>query len=201
MPRKFFVLAMITAGCALVVACGAPPTNYYRLHYPIADSLPSATADGTLAVERFRASQLLRQDRIVYSTSGEQLNYYQYHRWADDPATMVTNLVVRQISSRGIFRDVYYGRYERQPDYTLRGRLLSLEELDRGGSASARVVLEAELVKTKTGAVIWSGRAERERPVAKKDVPSVVGEMSEAAREAISELGEGMAQAISRERR
>lgn len=192
---------MMAAGCALVVACGAPRTNYYRLHYPIADSAPATATQGTLAVERFRASQLLRQDRIVYSTSGGQLNYYQYHRWADDPATMITNLVVKGIASRGLFRDVYFGRYETQPDYTLRGRLLSLEELDRGGGVSARVVLEAELVKTKTGAVIWSGHAEHERPVAKKEVSNVVEEMSEAAREAISELADGMAQAISRERR
>lgn len=196
MPRKLLLTLTLIAS-AVAVSCGTPRTNYYRLHYPIAENAAGAATDGTLEVERFRAAQLLRQDRIVYSTAEQQLNYYQYHRWGDDPTNMVTNLIVRELASRRLFKDVRMGRSEREADYTLRGRLMALEEMDRGPGVSARVVLEYELVKAKTGAIIWSGRAERERPVPSKDVPRVVEELNQAAREAIGQLADGIAQAIS----
>lgn len=201
MPRKLLPLALTLAMVTFAASCGTPRTNYYRLHYPIPESGPSSAAAGALAVERFRAGQLLRQDRIVYSTAEQQLNYYQYHRWADDPATMISQLVVRELASRHSFKDVLYGHPASEPDYTLRGRLIALEELDRSPTVSVRVVLEGELVKTKTGAVIWSGRAERERPVPRKEVPSVVEEMNQAVREAIGQLADAVTQAVSREGR
>ena len=198
MLRKLWHLNLVLVTLGLAVSCGAPKTSFYRLHYPIADRASSPASEATLGVERFRAANLLRQDRIVYSTADNQLNYYQYHRWAEDPATMVTNLVIRELAGRHLFRDVAHFRPEHERDYYLRGRVLVLEEQDRGPSVSVRVALEVELVKAKTGAVIWSGRAERERPVPRKDVTSVVEEMGRATEEAIGQLADGIAQATQR---
>lgn len=198
MPRKLLLVNLVLVTLGLAASCGAPKTSFYRLHYPVAERASSPASEATLGVERFRAANLLRQDRIVYSTADNQVNYYQYHRWAEDPATMVTNLVVRQLAGRHLFGDVAHYRPERETEYYLRGRVLALEEQDRGPSVSVRVLLEAELVKAKTGAVIWSGRAERERPVPRKDVSSVVEEMSRATEEVIGQLADGMAQAAPR---
>lgn len=198
MPRKLLLVNLVLVTLGLAASCGAPKTSFYRLNYPVAERASSPASEATLGVERFRAANLLRQDRIVYSTADNQVNYYPYHRWAEDPATMVTNLVVRQLAGRHLFGDVAHYRPERETEYYLRGRVLALEEQDRGASVSVRVLLEAELVKAKTGAVIWSGRAERERPVPRKDVSSVVEEMSRATEEVIGQLADGMAQAAPR---
>lgn len=197
MPRKLLLLILALATLGLAVSCGMPKTSFYRLQFPVAERGSSPANDATLGVQRFRASNLLRQDRIVYSTADNQVNYYQYHRWAEDPAAMVTSLFVREVAGRHLFRDVAQFRPDKGTDYYLRGRVLALEEQDRGPSVSVRVAVEAELLKSKTDAVVWTGRAERERPVPRKDVSSVVEEMNRATQEVIGQLADGIAQAVS----
>jgi ABC-type uncharacterized transport system auxiliary subunit len=176
--------------CLLVgAACGgAPRSNYYTLDITI-PSPPSTTRPGSqLGVEAPRASHLLRQDRIVYVKLENQVNFYQYHRWAEPPVFLVQSLIIRQLRAAGLFDEIVPFRAQKGLDYVLRGQLLAMEEVDQGDEVLARFALELELVREKDSHVIWTGRAERHRPIAQKSVPALVELLSECAEESLAEL-------------
>src|SRR3990172_6484536 len=155
---------------------GKPPaTNFYTIDLPAPSEVGAAPAAVQVGVDRPRASHLLRQDRIVYFTTGKELNFYQYHRWAEPPVFLVQSAVIRQLRAAGLFDNVVPYRAQKGLDYVVRGRLLAMEEVDApGGGVSALFGLELELVRQKDAVVVWSGRATRERPLAPHPLQPVV---------------------------
>lgn len=181
-------------------ACGkAPRTNFYTLQLTTAPNPSAAAAPATtqLGVEVPRASHLLRQDRIVYFSNQNELNFYQYHHWAEPPVFLVQSLLVRQLSGNGLFDNVVPYRAQKGMDYVLRGRLLAMEEVDTPAEVRARFGLELELVRQKDARVVWSGRASRERPVTTKTVAALVEAMSGCAQDSLDELTRSLASAVS----
>ena len=84
----FTLIALVLTGCAGKVHY----PDYYMLSIaPSADA--PANADHKLsavAVQRFETPAYLRQGRIVYRQTPEQIGFYDYHRWASDPGQVVT---------------------------------------------------------------------------------------------------------------
>ena len=99
----------LLAGTAIVacMACGGkvPPTNYYALN--LSAPAPAAAAlEHTAVLMPMRAGRVIRQGRIVYRESPEQVGFYEYHRWAEDPADSVGQSLLRQIMALGTFASI-----------------------------------------------------------------------------------------------
>lgn len=193
-------LAAVTLFLLAGAACGkTPATNFYTIDLPAPSEAGAPPAALKVGVDRPRASHLLRQDRIVYFTSGKELNFYQYHRWAEPPVFLVQSAVIRQLRAAGLFDNVVPYRAQKGLDYVVRGRLLAMEEVDApGGGVSARFGLELELVRQKDAVVVWSGRAGRERPAASNNVEAVVEAMGGCVGESLDELARSMQGALAR---
>ena len=180
------------------LACGkAPRTNFYAINFPAAPRASLPLGETQVGVELPRASHLLRQDRIVYFTNQNQLNFYQYHRWAEPPVFMVQSLLIRQLRGTGLFDHVVPYRAQKGLDYVLRGHLLAMEEVDAPTEVTARFALELELVRQKDAQVVWTGHAARERPVSAKTVGALVEAMSGCVQESLDELGVSLRAALS----
>ena len=196
--RQLCILAAL-AVLLTAAACGkAPQTNFYTIDLPAPSEVGAAPAAVQVGVDRPRASHLLRQDRIVYFTTGKELNFYQYHRWAEPPVFLVQSALIRQLRSAGLFDNVVPYRAQKGLDYVVRGRLLAMEEVDTPGGVTARFGLELELVRQKDAQVVWSGRATRERPVATNSVEAVVEAMGSCVQESLDELTRSMSGALGR---
>jgi len=146
------MIAVISlAGCAGKIRY----PNYYVLNLPAANS-PSPVL-GSVAVREFAAPRFLRQGTIASRESPEQLDFYEYHRWAEDPRRMVTLAMVREMQSRGLFRsvDVLDGRGS--PDCLMTGTINHLEEINEGPNVSIEVAPSARLINLRTGEVLWQG--------------------------------------------
>lgn len=194
--------ASTALGLVLALAafsCGKTPrTNFYTLQLGPPAARASAPTATQVGVERPRASHLLRQDRIVYFSGDNELNFYQYHRWAEPPDFQVQSLLIRQLRGAGLFDNVVPYRAQKGLDYVLRGRLLAMEEVDAPGGISARFGLELELVRQGDAQVVWSDRAARECPVAAKNVPAVVEALSNCAGQGLSQLTGSLGGAVAR---
>jgi ABC-type uncharacterized transport system auxiliary subunit len=94
-PVVGLLLALVSASCGSV-----PKTYYYTLQMvaPPARNDPKTTF--VLGVERFRAVEMLRDDRIVYYESPTEINFYQYHRWGSDPASLLSELALEWIQRK-----------------------------------------------------------------------------------------------------
>ncbi len=177
---------------ALMTGCAG------KVHYPdyymlaMAPSKQAATNDSgqfsTVAVRRFDTPGYLRQGRIVYRESPEQVGFYEYHRWASEPGQAVTSAVIESLRTTGLFSSVEPYDGQEHPEYLLRGRLERLDEVDYNGKVAVEVKLSAELSNTRTGASVWAGSVTKTSDVATRDINSVVTAMSQATQTCVSQL-------------
>ena len=182
---------MSLVALAILVGCAGKMRHpqYYTLDLPAPPDPPAAeNTHATLAIREFRAPNYLRQGAIVYKTSPEQIGFYAYHRWATDPRDFVTNSIIDHLSASGAFAHVRAYDGSRDADYVLSGRLEKLEEVDYQGGIKVEVSLSAQITNLITGATVWSNAVSELGDVNKRDVPSVVSEMSHTMQRAIAKL-------------
>jgi uncharacterized lipoprotein YmbA len=196
MGSKFIALLMgllALGGCA-----GVRYPNYYTLNIsnPVSALRGAAPISGTVMVQEFRAPAYLRQGSIAYRPEPEQIAFYDYHHWAEDPRRTVTAAVVRDLQQTFKSAELYDGR--RDADFLLTGTLDHLEELDNGRSVSVDVGISAVLKNLKTGDVIWSGTSSKTSAVEQRSVPGVVAAMSRELSEAAEEIVASLRNELSR---
>jgi uncharacterized lipoprotein YmbA len=190
--RKSILAAPLIALVALGGCAKVRYPDYYALKLPSPVSVPLdfARIPASVAVREFRAPQYLRQGSIVYRPESEQIAFYNYHRWAEDPRQSVTNTVVRELNQVFESVEVYDGRTG--AEFLFTGSLDRLEEVDSERSVSVEVEISAKLQNVKTGSVMWSGTSSKTSEVNQRSVPAVVAEisrdLSEAARQLVSSM-------------
>ena len=175
----------------LLSGCGSvhgPVTKYYKLEIPPAPTPAGPSAPVPLRIEPFRATSLLRQDRIVYRPSPMEVGFYEYHRWAEPPTNTVTNALADQLKSRHVFQSVEISDGGEKPDYVLRGSIDQFQEVDYKGAVKVQVSISAELEDPVRREKIWSSTASSECLVSKSDVQAVVAAMGQASQQSIARL-------------
>lgn len=175
-----------------LVGCGATrPSKFYQLTVPgtgaqsaaqVADPVP-----GTILIGPLMASHLYREDRIVYSSSGEQMGTYEYQRWAEPPTEMIQNVLLRVLRSTGRYKAVYMQRSTMNGDFLIRGRLYDFKEVS-GSAEVAKVTFELEMRELKSGATVWTHFYSHEEPVEGKDVPAVVAALDRNVQSGLTEV-------------
>lgn len=198
------------AGMALIVSlayisCGGTPrTRYYTLQVPPPPGASGPKTHSVLQIERFESPDVLRDNRIIYYTSPNELNFHQYHRWSSDPSDLLTELTMKYFAEAGLFQEVYSFPAPVRADYTLRGRVVDLREMkfekDGGGkSGVARVGLKLDLLQTRQNKVVWSARLEQTAPIEQKGVRGVVSALNVAADRLMQNAYVGISQVVEQE--
>ena len=201
MTTKRLMTASLISTALIMCGCGGKVRypNYYTLAVAPTKqpALSVAHQSATVAVRRFDTPGYLRQGRIVYRTTPEQVGFYNYHRWASDPGLVVTTGVIDSLRSTNLFSVVEPYAGQEHPDYLLRGRLERLDEVDYSNGVQAEVKLSAELVNVRTGASVWAGAVTKTSNVSARDVNSVVVAMSQAVQAGIDQLVADMEKQLS----
>jgi len=192
-------LGLIAAVLCLSGCAGVRYPSYYTLN--LAASPPSTTqrapVPGSVAVREFDAPAFLREGPIVYRETAERLEFYHYHRWAVDPRQTVTNAIVRQLQSSGIFRSVDLFDGHGTPECLLTGAIDHLEEVDHGTDVSVEAGLSGRLIDYKTGHVLWQGTSSKQEKLAQRSVPGVVAGISQAMDTTVETLIASMQQGVA----
>ena len=184
------LVLMLAIGTALA-GCGGKvryPT-YYTLNLPAPPDPPAKeSVRSSIAVREFQAPGYLRQGPIVYRTTPEQVGFYEYHRWAEDPRTLVTGAVIDHLRASGQYSTVstYNGRPDN--DYIFSGRLEKLQEVDYEAGVKVEVAISAQITRVKTGATVWSNAVSEVGTVSQRTIPGVVSQMNQTMEVAINKL-------------
>jgi ABC-type uncharacterized transport system auxiliary subunit len=173
-----------------ISACGsARYPAYYTLHFePSTQARASERGMGTLAIKALRCPDYLCEGRIVYRSTSPEVGFYQYHRWAVNPRTMIAQYLAERVQARSLFVSVSGDESRMATDFVLSGTLERLEEVDEGRQVSALCTISAQLVASGTGAVVWSGTATERVPVEERDVAGVVNGLAAAVRASVDRL-------------
>ena len=173
--------------------------NYYVLNLPnpVSPAPDSARISGTVAVREFHAPQYLRQGPIVYRPQPEQISFYDYDHWAEDPRRAATMALIREMQARRTFESAELYDGHRSSNFVMTGSVDHLEEVDHGNSVSVEVGLSAKLQDVKSGEVLWSGSSTQTSKVDQRSISGVVAEMSRNLSEAAKELVSSMQKQVS----
>lgn len=182
-------LWMLILVLGLGTGCGAArPSKYYQLTVP-GDAAPSADPNPiaiTLLIGRLTGPALYHEDQIVYSSGGESMGTYEYHRWAEPPTEMIAEILLRQLRASGHYRGVYTLRSDMQGDFLLHGRLYDFKEIS-GSSMVGRVTMELELRNIKTSNTVWTHFYSHDEPAEGKDVGALVAALDKNVQQGIAE--------------
>ena len=185
------VAAAITPGCG-----ASRPVKYYVLDPGNAPE-PAATSSPrfpiTLLVARLSSSHLYRDDRIVYGSGPVQLGTYEYNRWAEPPVEMVQDGLIAALRATGQYRSVSAIGSNLRGEYILRGRLDSLDEVDKPG-ITARISIELELFDRRSGSTVWTSAYSHDQPVNGKTVADVVEALDENLRSGTQQMAANLTQ-------
>jgi ABC-type uncharacterized transport system auxiliary subunit len=197
MNRRFVSIAALAAG--LLGGCGAArPSKYYQLTVPT-EAAPAADRSPypvTLLLGPLRASHLYREDRIVYSSKGQNMGAYEYQRWAEPPTEMIVNVLLRDLRASGRYRAVDALRSNSHGDYILYGRLYDFKEVS-ASPLMARITVDIEMRETKTGSTVWTHFYSHDEPVSGKDVSAVVAALDRNAQRGMDEVKSSLDQYFS----
>ena len=190
-------LGIVFMGALLLAGCGSVryPTTYVLNFPPPVSQAPPSTGvvGGPISIRDFKCPEYLCEGRIVYRPTPEEVGFYEYHRWAMNPSTAITQQVVQRLRSQTLFTGVL--AYERGADaaYVLSGSIERLEEVDQGRDVRANCTISAQLLNTRTRSVVWSHTVSETVQVEKRDVRGVVNSLSAAADAAVDRLVKSMA--------
>ena len=175
-----------------LTGCGAPrPIKYYQLTYPSVPASQQAPINASLLVSTFEASHLYKDERIVYSTSPNELGLYELQRWVLPPVDLLRDAMVRGLRSAGHFKSVMIVRGEGGGDFSLNGHLYEFGEVD-GSDIAARLHFVARLRNRKTGMIVWTHTYDHDEPAGAKTVPAVVAAMDKNVQRSVDEIQAGL---------
>src|SRR6266478_1596727 len=152
----------------------------------------------TLLLGPIVTSNLYRDDRIVYTSGGEAMGTYEFQRWAEPPAEMIKDVLLRELQASTRYQYVYSSRSDVRGDYLLRGHLYDFREID-GKVLTARVAFYFELDKSKTGAIVWTRYYSHDEPVDGKDVAAVVAAIDRNVQSGLTEIIGGLDEYFSKQ--
>lgn len=183
---------LVMALAAFLSACGSPrPIKYYQLSYPTSAQGQQAPLNVSLLVRTFDASFLYKENRIVYSTSPQELGLYDSQRWVTPPVDMLQDALVRGLRSSGRYRSVMTVRGEGGGEYSLTGHLYEFGEYD-GPEIMARLNYVVRLRERKTGMIVWTHNYNHDEPAGAKTVPAVVTAMDKNVQRSVDQVQAGL---------
>jgi ABC-type uncharacterized transport system auxiliary subunit len=200
--RKRTVRAVtVFVGALIIGACGsARYPAYYTLHVEPSTLAPAARRGlGTLSIKDLRCPDYLCEGRIVYRPTPDEVGFYQYHRWADSPRTMVAHYLAERVRQRSLFANVSGDESRIATDFVLSGTLERLEEVDEDRRVAAVCTISAQVLDTRTSVVVWRRTATERVAVEQRDVAGVVKGLEAAVRASVDRLVTDMERELGRD--
>lgn len=145
--RNFLVLTILlfVGGC---VGGGTPPppVEYYTLEYgsPVTGGLPQL--DDAIKIERFSTDQAINGNAMLYREEPYTLNAYRYHRWRVGPGDLITDGLLRDLRTSGLFQAVFSYREPENARYLLEGHIVEFLEAQDQGGQTALITLSVTLM-------------------------------------------------------
>ncbi len=136
-----FLLCLFVCGCINLSGLKQTqhPVRYYICEYP-APSSPAIT-DEIIHLRRFQTVGVFNTDRLVIQTGPFTTEYDYYNRWVVKPATMISDLLFRDLSSSGLFKAVLAAPGHLLPGHELTGTLEALQAIKKPDGWEVELVL------------------------------------------------------------
>jgi ABC-type uncharacterized transport system auxiliary subunit len=174
-------LAAVLVSLAVVGCFGntpAPSARYFWLGTWL-DLKPYAgePLPVVLQVEEFDTEPAFDHLRLVYRVSNDQIRHYRFRQWVSKPGRLVRDAVRRYFQVGGWLRHVTEAPSP-IPDFVLRGRVLAIEQVERGEQWVSHLSLVMRLRRSVDQKVVWTGVLDQEVRVRNRTPEEIVAQFT-----------------------
>jgi ABC-type uncharacterized transport system auxiliary subunit len=140
-----------TAAATLLIGCAAlrpaPQVRTFRLAYPAPAAAGLPALPVTVRVVPFGIAAAYDRQAFTYREGDYGVGVDYYNRWLGSPASLITDLVARDLAASGRVQAVLQAPSALPSDYELNGQIETLEEQGDGGGCVAHLRLRIFLVR------------------------------------------------------
>ena len=181
-------------GCAEI-----PLTHYYTFRPDVGKNAKTTSSKYpyVVAIDTFEADVPYQQDKIVFRTSPYEVNFYEYHKWLRPPEELVTDQVLKLVSSAGMFQNVHARAFESPPDYIIQGRIKMFDQWNSGKTSFVRIQLEYHLIAPEEEQIIWMDTVETTANISKLESTELAQFIVETVKGFETALQENILQALA----
>ncbi len=196
-----FCSALAISGCSAIGALdeASRPLAAYDLQAESAGPVARGNAAASeLVVESPVAGGALDTDRILIRPDPLEARYLPGARWTDPAPAMVRTLMVRRLEETGGFRYVGRRPLGSAGDYALLSELTDLqaEVFDETGIVTARIRLNAKLVREEDARVLASRVFEATTQTGSTDTMEVVSALDRAMTVVLNDMSRWIMQRL-----
>jgi ABC-type uncharacterized transport system auxiliary subunit len=182
-----FVAGAVICGAGCFGSSKAPRPRYYRLPIKPGDNPGARKLPVTLRIEEFDVAPAYDHLRLVYRISPYELRHYGFRQWVTKPGRLVADALREYALLSGRFSTVTEGPSP-VADYTLRGKVECLEEVDKGKKWYAHLILSLRLIRVSDGRIVWQKRFDKQKRVKKRRPRYVIAGLTDLLGQAAAEM-------------
>jgi len=182
-------VVFLLGGCA-GGAKNSVAVRHYVLEYPPPAFPGLEKASESIRLEPFSIARTFGTTAMVYRSKPFVYGDDAYNRWKIKPSAMISDLLLRDMRSAGLFAGVFSGNDVKSGDYTLGGVIEEIYEQEERDGGRAVLALSVTLIDR--------SRREPGRPVIQKSYRSVQA-MEACNAEAMARAVSKAMEALSRE--
>ncbi len=130
-----WAVALLLGGCAAGAKTSAAAVRQYALEYPSPAFGNLERVPGSIRVEPLSIARTFSTASMVYRSRPFVYGDDAYNRWKIKPSVMISDLLLRDMKSAGLFGGVFSNSDSESGDYALGG---VIEELIRTGGKGRR---------------------------------------------------------------
>lgn len=141
----FLILSIcfLQAGCALTTR---DAITYHTFNYPSPPAEKTSVSPDTLMVYHFLLDPEIEMHTLAISCEKGSEKSILKHRWQENPADMITELVLRDLKASGLFARTVDQLSTARYRYALEGLVRQLQGEIKNGKAVALLEIEASLM-------------------------------------------------------
>jgi len=182
--KRYCSAAFAVFPLLLVIGCAtAPAKKYFTLNYspdPLSQRLSQTAYPVTFRIREFGVEEAYSRPQLVYRQSPYEVGYYYYRVWAIKPTRMITDLVIKHVTTVGLVDHVVRRMDEGfKPHYDLTGVIEALEEYDNDEVWFAHLALRLNLIRLEDNKTVYSRRFDKRKQVHQHEPEYVIRELSE----------------------
>ncbi|MCD4692323.1 MAG: ABC-type transport auxiliary lipoprotein family protein [Calditrichales bacterium] len=156
---KILTVFMITI---LLFSCSKERAlkKYFILEYSteaketLFDTLNIATLPYIVQVNLFTICKAYDQNRIAVRSKSNEINYYFYNNWAQNPASAIRYFIWKQLKEADLFQICEMRLLDIQPQYQISGVVDQIERTDMENNFSAHLKMTIEFSDISSGKVL-----------------------------------------------
>ncbi|MEN6621583.1 MAG: ABC-type transport auxiliary lipoprotein family protein [Smithella sp.] len=155
-------------GC---VSAGKPQISIenYLINYPVPTFEKQKKIDDTIRINRFTIAAAYNNNKMIFRQDNYILDFFNYNRWAVNPADMIGDNLLRDLQASGFFRAAFSRYVVDEGRYIVQGGIeeffLKIDQKNKLAVISLEITLKDTKQREQSNRILFQKKYRQEEPL------------------------------------